>query len=166
MSYALRWETMQSIGSMKVSALLGIILLLCGCGETPPPCQKVAQSPLAPSAGCLVVTDLGILLVRDWTGSVALPGGSVQRGESSRCAAEREVFEETGLAAVAGDPARRFENGFQLFWCEVDASAVPKINRPFEIRQILWWQPAEARHIEWRYPRQGDQIQALIAERP
>ena len=42
---------MQSIGSMKVSALLGIILLLCGCGETPPPCQKVAQSPLAPSAG-------------------------------------------------------------------------------------------------------------------
>ena len=150
---------------MKASALLGIILLLCGCGETAPPCQNAAQSPVAPSAGCLVVTDRGVLLVRDWTGSVALPGGSVQPGESAHCGAEREVFEETGLVVVASDTARRFENGFQLFWCEVAAPAEPTIHRPLEIRQIIWWQPDEARFIEWRYPRQGDQIQALIAER-
>ena len=150
---------------MKANALLGIILLLCGCGETAPPCQNAAQSPVAPSAGCLVVTDRGVLLVRDWTGSVALPGGSVQPGESAHCGAEREVFEETGLVVVASDTARRFENGFQLFWCEVAAPAEPTIHRPLEIRQIIWWQPHEARFIEWRYPRQGDQIQALIAER-
>jgi len=153
------------IGSMKGSALVGIILLICGCGETAPPCQNAAQSPVAPSAGCLVVTERGILLVRDWTGSVALPGGSVQSSESSRCGAEREVFEETGLSVVAGDTARRFDNGFQLFWCEVDSPAEPNINRPFEIREIIWWQPGEERYIEWRYPRQGDQIKTLIAER-
>jgi 8-oxo-dGTP pyrophosphatase MutT (NUDIX family) len=113
----------------------------------------------------LVFTDRGILLVRDWTGSVALPGGSVQPGESAQCGAEREVFEETGLVVVAGDTATRFDNGFQLFWCEVAAPAEPTIHRPLEIRQIIWWQPAEAQFIEWRYPRQGDQIQALIAER-
>ena len=150
---------------MKASALLGIILLLCGCGETAPPCQNAAQSPVAPSAGCLVVTDRGVLLVRDWTGSVALPGGSVQPGESAHCGAEREVFEETGLMVVAGDVAQRFENGFQLFWCEVAAPAEPTIQRPFEIRQIIWWQPAEAHFIEWRYPRQGDEIKTLIAGR-
>ena len=89
----------------------------------------------------------------------------MQLGESAKCGAEREVFEETGLVAVASDTARRFENGFQLFWCEVAAPAEPTIHRPLEIRQIIWWQPHEARFIEWRYPRQGDQIQALIAER-
>jgi hypothetical protein len=52
-----------------------------------------------------------------------------------------------------------------LFWCEVDSPAEPNINRPFEIREIIWWQPGEARYIEWRYPRQGDQIKTLIAER-
>ncbi|MBT7313834.1 MAG: NUDIX hydrolase [Halieaceae bacterium] len=150
---------------MKASALLGIILLLCGCGETAPPCQNAAQSPVAPSAGCLVVTDRGVLLVRDWTGSVALPGGSVQPGESAHCGAEREVFEETGLMVVAGDVAQRFKNGFQLFWCEVAVTAEPTLHRPFEIRQIMWWQPAEAQFIEWRYPRQGDEIKTLIAGR-
>ena len=150
---------------MRGSALLGIILLMWGCGEAAPPCQNAVQSPVAPSAGCLVVTNRGALLVRDWTGSVGLPGGSVQPGESARCGAEREVFEETGLSVVAGDMAQRFDNGFQLFWCEVAAPAEPTIHSPFEIRQIIWWQPAEARFIEWRYPRQGDQIQALIAGR-
>ena len=150
---------------MKASALLGIILLLCGCGETAPPCQNAAQSPVAPSAGCLVVTDRGVLLVRDWTGSVALPGGSVRPGESAQCGAEREVFEETGLSVVAGESAKSFDNGFQLFWCKVAVPAEPSIHRPLEIRQIIWWQPAEARFIEWRYPRQGDQIRALITER-
>ena len=150
---------------MKVSALLGTILLMWGCGETAPPCQTAVQSPVAPSAGCLVITDRGVLLVRDWTGSVALPGGSVRPGESARCGAERELFEETGLVALAGHTAQRFDNGFQLFWCEVDSPAEPNINRPFEIREIIWWQPGEARYIEWRYPRQGDQIKTLIAER-
>ena len=148
---------------MKVSALLGTILLMWGCGETAPPCQTAVQSPDAPSAGCLVITDRGVLLVRDWTGSVALPGGSVRPGESARCGAERELFEETGLVALAGHTAQRFDNGFQLFWCEVADSAEPTIHRPLEIRQIIWWQPDEARFIEWRYPRQGDQIRALIA---
>ena len=154
-----------STGSMKVSALLGIILLMCGCGKAAPPCQNAAQSPGSPSAGCLVVTDHGVLLVRDWTGSVALPGGSVRPGESAQCGAEREVFEETGLSVVAGERAKSFDNGFQLFWCEVAVSAEPTIHRPFEIRQIIWWQPAEARFIEWRYPRQGDEIKTLIAGR-
>lgn len=90
----------------------------------------------------------------------------MQVGESPRCGAEREVFEETGLGVVASDTARRFENGFELFWCELASPAEPYIHRPFEIRQIIWWKPAEARYIEWRYPRQGDQIQALIAELP
>ena len=89
-------------------------------------------------------------------------------GESAQCGAEREVFEETGLSVVAGESAKSFDNGFQLFWCEVAGPAEPSIHRPLEIRQIrqiIWWQPAEARFIEWRYPRQGDQIRALITER-
>ena len=85
---------------MRRSFCATVLLSLVACGETPPPCSRNATQPSAPSAGCLVFTEGGVLLVKDWSGEWALPGGSVKKSESARCGAEREVFEETGLAVL------------------------------------------------------------------
>ena len=66
----------------------------------------------APSAGCLVVDQGEVLLVKIMGGTYGPPGGSVDRRESAQCAAERETYEETGVIAHAGELAKRFDNGF------------------------------------------------------
>jgi ADP-ribose pyrophosphatase len=40
----------------------------------------------------------------------AIPGGSVELGESLQKAAEREVLEETGIVIKAGEPVLSFES--------------------------------------------------------
>ena len=65
----------------------------------------------APSAGCLVVDQGDVLLVKIMGGTYGPPGGSVDAGESAQCAAERETYEETGVIAHASELAKRFDNG-------------------------------------------------------
>ena len=150
---------------MKPSAVVGLAACLTGCGEIAPTCSDEARFIVAKSAGCLILGDLGTLLVRDWEGHLALPGGSVETGESAHCGAEREVFEETGLSVAAGTLATVFDNGFHLFWCHADPTLKPKILRPLEIREVGWWLPEDVPEAEWRYPGQGAVIAELIAAR-
>ena len=94
----------------------------------------------------------------------------VTRGERCRnricpLCAEREIFEETGITATAGDLAKIFDNGFHLYWCEVPASAQPKIHRPLEVREVAWWQPEAVSAQAWRYPDQGAMIRDLVTAR-
>ena len=72
----------------------------------------------APSAGCLVVDQGDVLLIKIMGGTYGPPGGSVDAGESAQCAAERETYEETGVIAHASELAKRFDNGFHLYWCD------------------------------------------------
>ena len=104
-------------------------------------------------------------MVKSWSGEWALPGGSVAPGESARCGAEREVFEETGLAARAGELAIVFDNGFHLYWCEVPASAEPHIHRPLEVADVIWWNLETLLDGTWRYPGQGAMILELMEAR-
>ena len=138
---------------------------LAACGQTPPPCTSHDNSGSAPSAGCLVWDARGALLVKDWSDKWALPGGSVNPSESPRCGAEREVFEETGLAARAGELAIVFDNGFNLYWCEVPASEEPRIHRPLEVADFTWWNLEALPDGTWRYPGQGAMIRELILAR-
>ena len=150
---------------MRLSVAASLLLLLTACGETPPPCSSSGSLESAPSAGCLVWDQRGALLVKGWSDEWALPGGSVAPGESARCGAEREVFEETGLAARAGELAIVFDNGFHLFWCAVPASAEPRIHRPLEVADVTWWKLEALPDGAWRYPRQGAVIRELILAR-
>lgn len=148
---------------MRRSLCATVLLSLVACGETPPPCSSSALEPSAPSAGCLVPTEGGVLLVKDWSGEWALPGGSVKKSESARCGAEREVFEETGLAVQAGKLAKVFDNGFHLYWCTVSSPDALHIHRPLEVREVAWLAPDSVPASSWRYPGQGEMIADLIA---
>jgi 8-oxo-dGTP diphosphatase len=65
------------------------------------------------AVGALVLKDQKVLLVKRsqppsenlW----ALPGGKVHLGETLQQAAEREIFEETGITIVAGEPVYSFD---------------------------------------------------------
>lgn len=138
---------------------------LAACGEAPPPCTESIAPFAAQTAGCLVSDPRGILLVRDWRGQLALPGGSVLDGESAHCGAERETFEETGLPVAAQMLAQRFDNGFHLFWCQAELADQPRVHRPLEVKEVGWWQPAELPGEQWRYPGQGEVILELIRTR-
>lgn len=71
--------------------------------------------PLRPqvAVGAVVFKDNKVLLVlrgkppaeRQW----AIPGGSVELGETLQEAAEREIKEETGITIQAGDPVYTFD---------------------------------------------------------
>ena len=93
----------------------------------------------APSAGCLVVDQGDVLLIKIMGGTYGPPGGSVDAGESAQCAAERETYEETGVIAHAGELAKRFDNGFHLYWCESVSGREIDITRPLEIKDANWF---------------------------
>lgn len=65
-----------------------------------------AQAPAAHAAvgvGAILLSEQGILLGRHRLGTLELPGGSVEAGESFEDAVVRELAEETGLVARAED---------------------------------------------------------------
>ena len=70
------------------------------------------QFPRA-AVGAVVFHNAQVLLVRRGQapaeGLWAIPGGSVKIGETLQQAAEREIFEETGVTIIAGDPVFTFD---------------------------------------------------------
>jgi 8-oxo-dGTP diphosphatase len=66
-----------------------------------------------PAVGAVVFKGDAVLLVLRGNspsrGAWAIPGGSVRLGETLQAAAEREIFEETGVVIRAGDPILVFD---------------------------------------------------------
>lgn len=74
------------------------------------------EYPVRPAlaVGAVVFKDNRVLLVKRGNppgrGVWAIPGGSVELGETLQKAAEREIFEETGIIIKAGEPIFSFES--------------------------------------------------------
>ena len=66
------------------------------------------------AVGAVVIHDNRVLLVKRGKppsfGQWAIPGGSVELGETLQAAAEREILEETGVRIEAGEIIYTFEN--------------------------------------------------------
>ena len=81
---------------------------------TPPDSPKEYPVRPALAVGAVVFKDNRVLLVKRGNpparGVWAIPGGSVELGESLQKAAEREVLEETGIVIKAGEPVLSFES--------------------------------------------------------
>ncbi|AFU98552.1 NUDIX hydrolase [Simiduia agarivorans] len=146
-----------------------IVLLLAGliaCGK-PPACPDVSL-PLPPAnAGCLVIQERQVLMVRELTGKISLPGGTSERGESAQCTAWRETFEETGLAVQVGARMQVFDNGFSLFRCTTAPGAYGQSQVPGlagEIREVLWLNESQLGDYAWRFPSQQAMIRAALQQ--
>ena len=141
--------------------LIAIAMVLAACSNQPD-CSVPTGNMTAPSAGCLVVDQGEVLLVKIMGGTYGPPGGSVDRRESAQCAAERETYEETGVETHAKNLAMRFDNGFHLYWCEAASGRDINITRPREIQDADWFTPEEMLQLRWRFPQQGDTIHDLV----
>jgi ADP-ribose pyrophosphatase len=72
-----------------------------------------AHSVPRAAVGAVVIEEGKVLLVKrkhpPKKGKWAIPGGSVNLGETLQAAAEREIKEETGLDIKAGEPVHTFD---------------------------------------------------------
>jgi 8-oxo-dGTP diphosphatase len=129
---------------MKASWMLVLItaLMLSACSRQPM-CSVASGDVGAPSAGCLVLDQGELLLVKIMDGTYGPPGGSADSNESAQCAAERETWEETGVQVSAGELAAEFDTGFHLYW----------------------YAPKLFHNLKWRYADQADIIKTLMSER-
>ena len=122
-----------------------------------------ADSPLNPqvAVGAVVIKDGKILLVKRLNpphkSKWAIPGGSVNLGETLQEAAEREVREETGLTVRAAKPIHTFdlierdESGAILFHyviIDLEADFVSGRLKPGD----------DALDAGWFGPREGERL--------
>lgn len=151
----------RNVMRLRILFILVVAMVLSACSNEPA-CSVEGGNMAAPSAGCLVVDQGEVLLVKIMGGTYGPPGGSVDRRESAQCAAERETYEETGVVAHAGELAKRFDNGFHLYWCESVSGREIDITRPIEIKDANWFSSEEFLQLRWRYPNQGATIYSLM----
>lgn len=114
--------------------------------------------------GAVVVHDHKVLLVlrnkRPAKGQWAIPGGSLELGETLQQGAEREVLEETGLRVKAGavvftcDSIHRDPLGNIMFhYVIVDVEATPiDPNQPLtpgdDVKDARWFSIDEVAHLD------------------
>jgi 8-oxo-dGTP diphosphatase len=138
---------------------------LIGCSEADPRCPAEQSGPLAASAGCFATSRGRLLLVQGYNGEVSLPGGSSEPGESARCTAFRETWEETGLALEPGELLQVFDTGFHLYRCE--ATGTPGAIDPpvrFEVRDVLYLGADRFADYQWRFEEQRELLREMLSK--
>lgn len=139
--------------SLGVAGVMILAAGLTACEPRSLSCPYNDAPTAAPSAGCFVANQTGVLVVEHPGGAVSMPGGAVEPGESARCAAVRETREETGAPVSAGLLLATFESGFELFACErLDESAPLRTRMPEEIQAVYFLPRTHFRETLWRFP--------------
>lgn len=151
-------------------AAAAALLALQGCTAAPP-CEVEPDrvSHAIGNAGCLVVHDGRMLVVRDRrSGRLGLPAGAREPGEAAQCTAARETWEETGFRVRVGGELARFGRDFFLYRCHlaepeavVEPAEVPLSGR-LEIESVHWLRPETTDPADWRFPGQVPEVLRLF----
>ena len=145
---------------------LGVLFLVLSlstvAGATAGSCPNI-DKPMAPAnAGCLIVENNQVLMLKQWNAKWALPEGTSEPEESAQCTAWRETWEETGLKVDVGELIHVYDNGFHLFNCvRQEGQSRLNANRPFtfEVLDVVWVRSTELEHLRWRFKSQRQVIE-------
>ena len=139
------------------------LLALAACSAREPACPVADFGEVAASAGCFAVSRGELLVVQGFNDKISLPGGSSEAGESARCTAFRETWEETGLRLQPGALLQVFDTGFHLYRCDRDAGS-GEINPPlrFEVQDVFYLGADRFEDYEWRFEEQRDLLRTML----
>lgn len=150
---------------MKGFYLVPVVLTFAvsACSATPPPCPDKGREASVKSAGCIVINDNKLLVIKEMTGKISIPGGSGNIDESPRCSAHRETWEETGLDITPTNLVRKFDNGFHLYRCQLHGtSGEIDIQFTHEVRSAFWLDQDAFTEHRWRFPAQRDWLKDYL----
>lgn len=116
----------------------------------PPPALPAAVVPA--NSGCFVVDVGKLLLVRHSYGTLDIPGGTADFGESPEATACRETFEETGYRVRADGLRKVMDDGFHIFDCHLLAPNQEAMPDPSEVAEVMW--RAVLPSAPWRFPEE------------
>ncbi len=103
----------------------------------------LTEPQLRERATVVVIRDGKVLLVHGFTPTFAMPGGGIEPGETPADAAERELFEETGLKATRNEFQFVLETAIHrhhVFMIEADG----EVEAGPEVREYHWWDRKES----------------------
>ena len=154
------WTRYSTAPVLPVCAAL---LLVQACSHGAPACPFNDKEDRAPSAGCFVASEDGLLLVQGLNGKLSPPGGSSKPGESAQCTAFRETWEETGLRITPRELLQVFDTGFYLYNCELGSDS-GEIGPPpkMEIRRAFFLSPDSFGEFTWRYEEQQELLRGML----
>ncbi|MEM8564067.1 MAG: NUDIX hydrolase [Pseudomonadota bacterium] len=158
-------NTLCSLAASRTGRALLVSVLLAGCDVEAPPCPYADEGKIAPSAGCFITFNQGLLVVQNFNRKLGLPGGSSEPEEGSRCTAYRETWEETGLLVEPTDVLTVFDTGFYLYRCSIiDGRQQPDPPPRMEVLDAFYLPADQFDEYRWRFDGQKDLLRVMLLE--
>ena len=151
----------------RLTILFSLVFLsACSPQSVTPACPYQNKIEPEGNAGCLVVHQDQLMVVKRRFGDdLDLPGGTSDQGETARCTAFRETFEETGHIVQVGKWLATLGDGYRLYHCTTATPKMPlTVHDTIEIREAFWRRTEQLSPDEWRFPEQMEQIKQLVKE--
>jgi len=127
----------------------------------PPGVPPGAAAGSMANSGCFLVDVGKLLVVRHSYGTLDIPGGTAELGESPEATACRETFEETGYRVRADGLKKVMPDGFHIFDCHLLAPNPEGSPDPSEVAEVMW--RAVLPSTPWRFQEEYGLFSSWLA---